>query len=418
MNMGFHRSASLLLLIGAGSAVRGVLGQGLQDVGIFQAIDQFLGKAGNLGRAVVGFFAGVEGLGGIGKDVHVEWDALRSLYSFELRVESTVMVFRTLAQYNYVSPIGIFRCNPVPDSEDPEQLLAACARHNRSVTIANASIQYVFLCVGLGLVAAICLAKRPFDEATYFTATAAFLAVIYGGSVRICRTEYTAHRTVMELSPPTGWPQGDALRPLITGVDRQLTEVPGLFQSELRLARRCMLRACLALSFVIIPQTGVVMLWLGGSPWGTTKWISIALTPFLGAASLGVNYFVGTAAFLMRIEGRDPRGIRECIASVWLMLNGVKFTRSVLHFLSRAGRSETNTLSVATRWWRIFESCTALVKVLMIANVVILGCGPLSVDTAAKGGFSRWYCSMGTSCLCQREAILRVPSREDGTKLP
>jgi len=377
----------LFTTLGAGTAIRSVLAQGLQDVGIFQAIDQFLGNTGNIGRAVIGFFAGVEGLGGIGKEVHVEWDALRCLYSFELRVESTVMVLRTLAQYNYVSPIGIFRCNPVPDSDDPDQLLAACAKHSRSVTVANASTQYVFLCVGMGLVAVICIIKRPFDEGTYFTATAAFLAVVFGGSVRICRTEYTAHRTVMELSAPTLWPRGDALHPLITGVDKQLAEVPGLFESELRLARHCISRAVRALAMVVIPQIVVVMLWLGSSPWTTTKWISIALAPILGIVSMLVNYCVGTAAFLLRVEGRDPRGIRECIASVWLMLNGVKFTRRMHRFLSGARTTNAATLTVATRWWRVFEACTAFSKVLIMANVVLLGCGPLSGDTAAKAGF-------------------------------
>ncbi|CAM1511373.1 Fc.00g088860.m01.CDS01 [Cosmosporella sp. VM-42] len=383
----FHPKASAFLILSTNRAIRGVLGQGFYDVGVFQAIDQFLKNTGNIGRVVVGFFAGVEGLGGIGKDVHIEWDALRSLYSFELRVESTVMVLRTLAQYNYVSPIGIFRCNPVPDSEDPEQLLAACAMHNRSVTIANASTQYVFLCMGMGLIAILCLIKRPFNEDTYFTATAMFLIVIYGGSVRICRTEYTARRTVMELDPPEGWPRGDALRQLVIGVDKQLTEIPGLFERELRLARRCMFRAWRALGFVIFPQTAVIMLWLSSSPWRAEKWISVALAILLGIVSLVVNYSVGTAAFLMRIEGRDKRGIRECISAVWLMLNGARFTRSMLQFLSRAERAEGNTLAVATKWWRVFELCTALAKGLMVANVVLLGCGPPSVDLAAKIGF-------------------------------
>lgn len=378
----------LLLTLGAGTAVRSVLAQGLQDVGIFQAIDQFLGNTGSLGRAVIGFFAGVEGLGGIGKEVHVEWDALRCLYSFDLRVESTVMVLRTLAQYNYVSPIGIFRCNPVPDADDPDQLLAACAKHSRSVTVANASTQYLFLCAGMGLVAVLCIVKRPFDEATYFTATAAFLTVVYGGSVRVCRNEYTAHRTVMELSPPTLWPRGDALRPLIAGVDKQLAEVPGLFESELRLARHCMFRAVGALAVVVIPQTAVVMLWLGSSPWTTTtKWISIALVPILGVVSMLVNYCAGTATFLLRVEGRDPRGIRECISSVWLMLNGVKFTRRMHRFLSRTRATDTTTLTVATRWWRVLEACAAFSKVLIMANVVLLGCGPLDSDSASKAGF-------------------------------
>jgi len=84
-----------------------------------------------------------------------------------------------LAQYNYASQVGIFQCNPVPNYDDPDQLLAACAKHSRSVAVADTSTQYIFLCVGMGLVAVICVVKRPFDEATCFTATAAFLAVLY-----------------------------------------------------------------------------------------------------------------------------------------------------------------------------------------------------------------------------------------------
>ncbi|KAM5345908.1 hypothetical protein ACJ41O_011769 [Fusarium nematophilum] len=382
------RISTLAVALATSRIIPGVLGQGLQDVGIFQAIDQFLTNTGPVGRAVVGLFAGIEGLGGVGKDVHIEWDALRSLYSFGVRVESTVMVLRTLAQHNYVSPIGIFRCNPVPDAEDPKQIIDACKMHNRSVTIANASTQYIFLCIGLGLVAILCLVKRPFGEDTYFTATAAFLAALYGGSVRVCRAEYTAHRTVMELDPPEQWPQGEVLRPLITGVDHQLADIPGLFDSELRLARRCMLHAFFALLRVILPQTAVVMFWLGGSPWSTTKkWVSIVMAFVLGLTSVLINYLVGTATFLMRIEGRDARGIRECISAPWLMLNGVKFTREMRGFLCRTGPGDSNTLSVATKWWRIFEASCALIKGLMIANIVLLGCGPLSVDLAAKVGF-------------------------------
>jgi hypothetical protein len=135
----------LLITLITISTIPGTYAQGLQDVGILQAIDQFLVNTGQIGRAVVGLFAGVEGLGGIGKECHVEWDILRSLYTFELRVESMVMVLRTLAQYNYVCPLGIFRCAEVPDAKDPDKILELCKLHNRGVTVANASAQYILV---------------------------------------------------------------------------------------------------------------------------------------------------------------------------------------------------------------------------------------------------------------------------------
>jgi len=366
------------------SMIPGTCAQGLQDVGILQAIDQFLTQTGEIGRAVVGLFAGLEGLGGISKEIHVEWDVLRSLYSFELRVESMVMVLRTLAQQNYVCPLGIFRCAEVPDATDPDKILALCKCHNRGVTVANASAQYILLCASMALVSVLCLVKKPFTEDTYFSATVAFVSVVYGGSVRVCRTEYTARRTVMELEQPEGWPSGDMLKSMISGTGMQLQEVPGLFELELKTARHSMRRGIKALTILTFAQVLSVVLWLGGSPW-STKWIAMGITVILGVISVGVNYFVATAGYLMRIEARDARGLRECIAAVWLMLNGVRFTRPMLRFLQ--GATTDSTASVARNWWRIFESCTGLIKVTVVINMVVLGCGPFSTDLAAKIGF-------------------------------
>ena len=367
------------------SMIPGTCAQGLQDVGILQAIDQFLNQTGQIGRATVGFFAGLEGLGGIGKETHVEWDILRTLYSFELRVESMVMVLRTLAQFNYVSPLAIFRCAEVPDSTDPDKILSLCKLHNRGVPVANASAQYILLCASMALVSVLCLIKRPFTEDTYFSATIAFMSVIYGGSVRVCRTEYTARRAVMELEQPNGWPSGDMLRSMLSGTGMQLHEVPGLFELELGTARHSMRRGIKAVAFLTLVQVLSVILWLGGSPW-STKWIAIGVTVVLGVISVGVNYFVATASFLMRVEARDARGVRECIAAVWMMANGEKFTRPMLQFLQKA-RPDSDTISISRDWWRLFESCTGLIKALMIINVVVLGCGPFSTDLAAKIGF-------------------------------
>jgi hypothetical protein len=375
----------LLITLITISTIPGTYAQGLQDVGILQAIDQFLVNTGQIGRAVVGLFAGVEGLGGIGKECHVEWDILRSLYTFELRVESMVMVLRTIAQYNYVCPLGIFRCAEVPDAKDPDKILELCKLHNRGVTVANASAQYILLCAGMALVSVLCLVKKPFTEDTYFSATVAFVSVLYGGSVRVCRTEYTARRTVMELEQPAGWPSGDTLRSMISGTGMQLHEVPGLFELELGTARHSMRRGIKAITILTLVQVISVILWLGGSPW-STKWIAMGITVVLGVTSIGANYFVATASYLMRIEARDARGVRECIAAVWLMLNGERFSRRMHHFLQGA-RPDSDTSSVAQYWWRAFESCTRLIKVVVIINMVVLGCGPFSTDLAAKIGF-------------------------------
>lgn len=59
--------------------------------------------------------------------------------------------------------------------------------------------------------------------------------------------------------------------------------------------------------------------------------------------------------------------------------------------------------SAISRWWRVFEICTAFSKALIMANVVLLGCGPLSSETAAKAGF------LG-ECLCGQELRLAMGS--------
>ena len=52
----------LKVAVNVGNMIPGVLAQRLQDIGVFQAIDQFLTNTGPIGRAVVGLFAGTEGL--------------------------------------------------------------------------------------------------------------------------------------------------------------------------------------------------------------------------------------------------------------------------------------------------------------------------------------------------------------------
>ena len=64
-------------------------------------------------------------------------------------------------------------------------------------------------------------------------------------------------------------------------------------------------------------------------------------------------------------ESRRPRSQGYPIMHLLCVVDG-----------QRGEVTDVATLKVVTRCWRIFEACAAFWKVLIIAHVILLGCGP------------------------------------------
>lgn len=138
----------------------------------------------------------------------------------------------------------------------------------------------------------------------------------------------------------------------MTGVDVQLNHVPGLFEQELMVARRAMRSGLKSIATLTLVQVGSIILWLRGSPW-KSKWIAMGVAVVVGLISMVVIYVSATVSYLMRIEARDTRGIYECVAAAWLMMNGEKITRPMIRYLQRSRLGwDHSSIHSATGWWR------------------------------------------------------------------
>lgn len=58
----------------------------------------------------------------------------------------------------------------------------------------------------------------------------------------------------------------------------------------------------------------------------------------------------------------------------------------MVQFLRRT-HANVDTPLEAIKWYRIFKGCTAFIKAIIIANIVLVGCDPLRTDYTTKVRF-------------------------------